>query len=89
MRDSGVTKYPFVGSPTLLFSRRMQGNPRPSFQPAEAGAVLAGTVGVCGGAGALVGWAEGNAGYGVLFGVVVGIPAGVYAVYRRFKGYFS
>ena len=67
----------------------MQGNPRPSFQPVEAGAVLAGTLGVCGGTGALVGWAAGNPGYGALAGVVVGIPAGVYAVYRRFKGYFS
>jgi hypothetical protein len=89
MRDSGVTKYPLVGLPALLFSRRMQGNPRPSFQPAEAGAVLAGTVGLCGGAGALVGWAAGDAGYGALAGVVVGLPAGVFAVYRRFKGYFT
>ena len=67
----------------------MQGNPRPSFQPVEAGAVLAGTVGVCGGTGALVGWAAGNVGYGALAGVVVGLPAGVFAVYRRFKGYFT
>ena len=89
MRDSGVTNYRFVDPPTLLFSRRMQGNPRSSFQPAEAGAVLAGTVGACGGAGALVGWAAGNTGYGALAGVVVGLPAGVFAVYRRFKGYFS
>ncbi len=89
MRDSGVTKYPFAHPRTLLFSRRMQGNPRSSFQPAEAGAVLAGTMGVCGGAGALAGWAAGNVGYGALAGVVVGLPAGVFAVYRRFKGYFS
>ncbi len=74
---------------TLLFSPRMQGNEGSSFQPVEAGAVLAGTVGACGGAGALVGWAAGGAGYGTLAGVVVGIPAGVFAVYRRFKGYFS
>jgi len=50
---------------------------------------LAGTMGFCGGAGALAGWAAGNIGYGALAGVVVGLPAGVYAVYRRFKGYFS
>lgn len=74
---------------TLLFSPRMQGTPRSSFQPVEAGAVLAGTVGVCGGTGALVGWAAGNVGYGALAGIVVGIPGGVFAVYRRFKGYFS
>jgi hypothetical protein len=89
MRDSGVTKYWFAGAPALLLSPRMQGNPRPSFQPAEAGAVLAGTVGGCGGAGALVGWAAGNAGYGALAGVMIGIPAGVFAVYLRFKDYFS
>jgi hypothetical protein len=89
MRVLGVTKYWFAAPLTLLFSPRMQGNPRPSFQPAEAGAVLAGTVGACGGAGALVGWAAGDAAYGALAGVAIGIPAGVYAVYRRFKGYFS
>jgi hypothetical protein len=89
MRDSAVTKYPLVAGATLLFSPRMQGNPRSSFQPVEAGAVLAGTVGACGGAGALAGWAAGNTGYGTLAGVVVGLPAGVFAVYRRFKGYFS
>ena len=50
---------------------------RSSFHPAEAGAVLAGTLGACAGGGALVGWAAGNAGYGVLGGVCVGLPAGV------------
>lgn len=89
MRVSGVTKYPLVDRPTLVFSPRMQGTLRSSFQPVEAGAVLAGTMGVCGGAGALAGWAAGNTGYGALAGVVVGLPAGVFAVYRRFKGYFS
>jgi hypothetical protein len=36
-----------------------------------------------------VGWAAGSTGLGVLGGVVVGIPTGVFVVYRRFKGYFS
>ena len=89
MRVSSVTKYPLAEGPTLVFSPRMEGTSRSSFQPVEAGAVLAGTMGVCGGAGALAGWAAGNVGYGALAGVVVGLPAGVYAVYRRFKGYFS
>ena len=62
---------------------------RPPFQPVEAGAILAGAVGVCGGAGALLGWAVGSPGLGTLGGVVVGIPAGVFAVYRRFRGYFT
>ncbi len=67
----------------------MQGTSRSSFQPAEAGAVLAGAVGACTGTGALVGWAAGNTGYGVIAGAVVGIPAGVFAVYRRYRGYFT
>jgi hypothetical protein len=67
----------------------MQASSRSNFQPAEAGAVLAGTVGACAGGGALIGWAAGDAAYGVLGGVVAGLPLGVFAVYRRFKGYFS
>jgi hypothetical protein len=67
----------------------MQGTPRSNFQPAEAGAVLAGTVGACAGGGALIGWAAGELAYGALGGVIVGIPAGVFAVYRRYRGYFS
>ncbi|HLX19538.1 MAG TPA: hypothetical protein VKR23_05250 [Gaiellaceae bacterium] len=67
----------------------MQAGSPSSFQPVEAGAILAGTVGMCAGGGALVGWGAGSTGLGVLGGVVVGIPAGVFAVYRRFKGYFS
>ena len=63
--------------------------PRPSFAPVEAGAILVSTAAMCAGAGALVGWAAGSPAYGVLAGVCVGIPAGVFAVYRRFKGYFS
>lgn len=67
----------------------MQAASRSSFQPVEAGTILAGAVGVCAGGGALVGWGFGSTGLGVLGGVVVGIPTGVFVVYRRFKGYFS
>ena len=67
----------------------MQASPRSSFQPVEAGAILAATTGTCAGAGALVGWGFGSVSLGVLGGVIVGIPAGVFTVYRRFKGYFS
>ncbi|MBX5474534.1 MAG: hypothetical protein IRZ20_05920 [Thermoleophilia bacterium] len=67
----------------------MQASSRSSFQPVEAGAILAGTIGACAGGGALAGWAAGDTGYGVLGGVAAGIPVGVFAVYRRFKGYFS
>jgi hypothetical protein len=73
----------------LVFSRRVQAPHRSTFQPVEAGAVLAGTVIACGGAGALVGWAAGSPAEGALGGVVVGLPVGVYSVYRRFRGYFT
>jgi len=51
--------------------------------------VLVSAVGVCAGAGALIGWAAGSAGLGTLGGVVAGIPVGVTTVYRRYRGYFS
>ena len=60
-----------------------------SFQPAGAGALLAGTTATGIGVGALVGWAAGSAGLGALGGAMVGIPAGVFAVYRRYRGYFT
>jgi len=40
------------------------------------------------GVGALIGWAAGSTGLGALGGAVVGVPAGVFAVYRRYRGYF-
>lgn len=74
----------------LCYSRpRMQAAPRPSFQPAGAGAVLAGALAGCAGAGALIGWAAGSVGLGLVAGVIVGIPAGVFAVYRRYRGFFA
>ena len=36
--------------------------------------------------GALIGWALGSAGIGALVGAVLGIPLGVYSVYRRYRG---
>jgi hypothetical protein len=41
------------------------------------------------GIGALVGWAAGSTGIGALVGALVAIPAGVFAVYRRYRGYFT
>ena len=62
---------------------------RSSFQPAGAGALLITALVLSIGAGALVGWAAGSAGYGILVGAIVGVPAGVFAVYRRYRGYFA
>jgi len=67
----------------------MQAAPPSQFQPAAAGALLASATGAGIGAGALIGWSFGNVGIGVLGGALAGIPAGIYAVYRRYRGYFT
>lgn len=67
----------------------MEPHPRPSFHPAGAGALLTGTTGAGVGVGALIGWAAGSWPLGALGGAVVGIPAGVVAVYFRYRGYFT
>jgi len=60
-----------------------------SFPPAEAGALLS-VVTLAGiGAGTLLGALLGSASKGLIGGAVVGLPAGVLAVVRRYRGYFS
>jgi hypothetical protein len=66
----------------------MQPAPRQTFQPAAAGALLASVTATSVGIGALLGWAAGSVGLGVLGGAVVGIPAGVASVYFRYRGAF-
>jgi hypothetical protein len=84
MRDSGVTKYRFAGTPTLLFSPRMQGTTSTQFSAAGAGGVLLAVLVACIGVGALIGWAAGSGAIGALLGAVVGILGGIFAVYRRY-----
>jgi len=67
----------------------MEPAPRPNFQLAGAGGVLFGTTAAFLLAGALIGWAAGSAGIGLLIGAVLGIPAGIFAVYRRYRGFFA
>jgi F0F1-type ATP synthase assembly protein I len=67
----------------------MEPAPRQSLDPAGAGAVLAGTTVAGVGLGALVGWAAGSWPIGALVGAVLGIPAGIFAVYRRYRELFS
>ena len=62
---------------------------RPSFEPAGAGALLVSATALGVGVGALAGWAAGSTGLGALGGALVGIPAGIFAVYRRYRGYFT
>jgi F0F1-type ATP synthase assembly protein I len=67
----------------------MEPRPRESLDPAGAGALLIGTTvgGVA--VGALIGWAAGSWPVGALIGAILGIPAAVFAVYRRYRGVFS
>jgi len=67
----------------------MEPSSRSSFQPAGAGALLIGTTASGIGVGALIGWAAGSTGLGALGGAVVGVPAGVFAVYRRYRGFLA
>ena len=51
--------------------------------------MLVGTTAGSIGVGALVGWAAGSWPVGALIGAVVGIPAAIFAVYRRYSGMVS
>jgi hypothetical protein len=59
------------------------------FPPIEAGALLIGTtvavIALC----LLVGWLAGAPTAGLVVGAVLGIPVGIFVVYRRYRGYFS
>ena len=59
---------------------------RTSIDPLGAGALLAGVLFACVGLGALLGWAAGSTDIGVALGAVVGIPAAIISVYRRYGG---
>ena len=61
---------------------------RANFQPAGAGALLLGATGASVGVGALVGWAAGSVGIGILVGAVIGLPLGIFVVYRRYRDAF-
>src|SRR6266566_7312878 len=74
---------PRCGCHKLCYARRVPRS-RPTFQPAGAGMLLAATTAASVGIGALIGWVAGNAGYGILGGAIVGVPAGIGAVYFRY-----
>jgi hypothetical protein len=76
-RDGSVTSFGMLAS--------MEPTPRPTFQPAGAGMLLAATTATAVATGALIGWIAGNLGYGILAGAIVGVPAGIVAVYFRYR----
>jgi F0F1-type ATP synthase assembly protein I len=51
--------------------------------------LLAATTAASIGVGALAGWAAGSLPYGILGGAIVGVPAGVTAVYLRYRDALS
>ncbi len=63
----------------------MEPTPSASFEPAGAGALLGGVTVTCIAVGALIGWAAGSVGLGILAGAFIGIPLGVFVVYRRYR----
>jgi F0F1-type ATP synthase assembly protein I len=67
----------------------MEPAPRPQLEPAGAGALLVAATAIAAGTGALIGWALGRIEIGVVGGVLIGIPAGILVVYRRYKSFFS
>jgi F0F1-type ATP synthase assembly protein I len=71
-----------------MLAPEMEPASRQSFDPAGAGAVLVGTTAAGIGVGALVGWALGSWTLGALGGTFAGIPAGIFAVYRRYRDAF-
>jgi hypothetical protein len=58
---------------------------RPNFQLAGAGGTLLGSTAACIVVGLLIGWAAGAAAIGTQVGAVIGIPAGIITVYRRYN----
>ena len=67
----------------------MEPSSRPTFNAAGAGGLLVATTAASIGAGSLVGWLAGNWGYGALGGAVLGVPAGVAAVYKTYGDAFK
>jgi len=62
----------------------MQGTTSSQFSAAGAGGVLLAVLAACVGIGALIGWAAGSGAIGALCGAVIGILAGIFAVYSRY-----
>jgi len=81
MRVLAVTSFGMLAS-------EMEPASRQQLDPAGAGAVLVGTTATSIGVGALIGWALGSWTLGALAGAVAGIPAGIFAVYRRYRDAF-
>jgi F0F1-type ATP synthase assembly protein I len=79
----------FALSQALVCSRLMEPSPRQSFHPLGAGFYLLGVIVAALLVGLAIGWLAGSWEIGMLVGAILGIPLGVFAVYRRYRGAFS
>jgi len=80
-----MEKWALLGVTSSDMLAAMRDSSRPTFEPAGAGMLLAATTTASVGLGALVGWAAGSVGLGILGGAVIGVPAGIVAVYFRYR----
>ncbi|HEY7537828.1 MAG TPA: hypothetical protein VH721_07550 [Gaiellaceae bacterium] len=60
-----------------------------AFAPAQAGALLIVVTALVIGAGAVIGWLAGSVRNGLVVGVLLGVPAGIFGVYWHYRGAFS
>ena len=56
---------------------------------AGAGGLPLALTAACGVLGALAGWALGATGLCLVVGLIVGIPVAIFAVYRRYRSFFT
>jgi F0F1-type ATP synthase assembly protein I len=67
-----------------MLAAQMEPRPTPQLSLAGAGSVLIGTTAAVIVVGILIGWLAGSIAWGFLIGAIVGIPAGVFATYKRY-----
>jgi F0F1-type ATP synthase assembly protein I len=67
-----------------MLAAHMEPSPTPQLSLAGAGSVLIGSTAAVIAVGILIGWLAGSIAWGFLVGAIVGIPAGVFATYKRY-----
>src|SRR4051812_12612873 len=81
-------QYAVSGVTSIGMLQAMEPPERPTLALAGAGGTLIGVTAAIIVVGALIGWAAGSVGIGILIGAVIGIPGGIFAVSRRYRGAF-
>jgi len=68
-----------------MLAAQMEPRPTPNLSLAGAGSVLIGSTLAVIAVGILIGWLAGSTAWGFLIGAIVGIPAGVFMTYKRYR----